>query len=129
MLKQLSNCAFGPKLDIINVFQYGCLVAQVYDQFRKIMHVVLYDEDETNSKNDGNYYFKNSHPAEPFIVVPKNRVTYKMYQALQNHIHMISQVNGQFYRTLQTFPDFEMNLTGTYWTIYDDFYAISIKKK
>ena len=93
------------------------------------MHVVLYDEYETKSNNDDNYYFKNSNPKEPFIIVPKNRVTYKMYHRLQNHIHMIPQINGRFYRKLRTFPDFEMNLTGTYWTIYDDFYAISIKKK
>ena len=90
----------------------------------------------TSSKNDKNYYFKNSYPAEPYITVPKNRVTYIQYKTLENHInqndiYMFHQDLANFQQKLQQVVDYPPNMqpNGTYWTIYDDLYAISIYKK
>ena len=38
-------------------------------------HAVVFDNVKTNVENDGNYYFKNSYPKEPWIIIPKNRAT------------------------------------------------------
>ena len=115
------------------MFQFGFVVAQVFDHSCGSFHAVLYDEDETRLKNDGNYYFKNSKPAEPHIIIPDNRVTHKQYKVLEQYRHMFYQVIQDFEQQLQQPLSYidpaNMPPTGTYWTIYDDLYAISINKK
>ena len=112
-----------------NINSFGCIVAQVYDQHNRLMHAVLYDEDKTSHKNDGKYYFKNSYPAEPYIIIPKNRVTYMQYEELKN------VDNGQF-RTLKKSWENQLGCKMTenlqprriYWTIYDKLFEISIRR-
>ena len=104
-------------------------MAQVYDHFSEMAHAVLYDKDETARKNDGNFHFKNSYPTEPYIIVPKNRVTYVMYQRLQRNIANHSAILTNFQQKLQVPITADMQPTGSYWTIHDVLFAISIKKK
>ena len=106
------------------------MVAQVYDHFHEMAHAVLYDEDVTARKNDGNYYFKNSYPAVPYIIVPKDRVTYNQYEMLkrtrsrQQYQYVLQQWQQKIGQNISA----NLHPTAAYWTIYDFLYAISIEK-
>ena len=53
----------------------NCCVVEL-SQGATIGHAAVFHSVKTNSENDGNYYFKNSHGAnEPWIIIPKNRAT------------------------------------------------------
>ena len=90
---------------------------------------MLYDEDETARRNDGNFHFKNSYPTEPYIIVPKNRVTFTMYEILKQNISTHPVTLKSFQLTLQHQVTADMQPTGSYWTIHDVLFSISIKKK
>ena len=55
-------------------FQNCCLV-NLSRVGTSVGHVVVFDNVKTNEENDANYYFKNSNPTEPWIIIPKNRAT------------------------------------------------------
>ena len=114
------------------------MVCQVYDHFHGMAHAVLYDEDETTRKNNGKYYFKNSYKREPFITVPKDRVTYYQYNMLKNTYSQgrRHQNSIRFRRLIKNWQNsighkMTANLRPrqTYWTICDHLYAIFIEKK
>ena len=105
------------------------MVAQVSDPFSGSFHAVLYDEVETAQRNDENYYFKNSYPSQPYITVPKDRATYLQYRELQQNLQAQAQFIQHYQRVLGQQPTFNMDPNGTYWTIYDDIYAIAMIRK
>ena len=110
-------------------FQMSFVVAEVFNQYSGLMHAVLYDPAETASKADGNYYFKNSYPAEPFITVPKNRVTYGQYDKLYNTRPGPDRDNllKSWEKTLGTL-DVKLYPRSQYRTIWNNMYAVSIHK-
>ena len=93
-------------------------------------HAVLYDEDLTISKSDGNYYFKNSYPNEPYIIIPKDRVTYFQFDQLKNAQSPQEYSNWlkDWEQQLKHKVTANMSPSGTYRTIFDNLYYVSIEK-
>ena len=96
-----------------------------------MLHAVLYDEELTSSKKDGNYYFKNSYKAEPHIIVPRNRVTYHQFEFLEywHKQNQFSVAKADLEKRLGQTISVDLQPTGKYWTVYDFLFAISISKK
>ena len=107
------------------------MVATLFDVLSETAHAVLYDENETLKQKDGNYHFKNSHPQEPYIVVPKNRMTYLQFKELKT-----AKQQGHFVNTKTNLEQVlgenilaDLQPNQTYWTICDKLFAVSIIKK
>ena len=126
-----SDRAILKRILIIIFFQFGCVVATLYDVFSGGAHAVLYDEDKTSQQNDQNYYFKNSYPNEPYIMVPENRMTYWQYKKLDgaNRRGQFTATRNNIQRILGHNISTNLKPNQTYWIICDQLFTISIRRK
>ena len=70
---------------------------------------------------------KNSYKNEPWIIVPKKRVTHCQYEELKNH-QSPSDLLLKWGKMLKMKLEADLSPSAKYWTISDQLYEVSITK-